>query len=148
GSAVATFTTSSLAVGSHTITATYNSDANFNGSTSSSTTETVAAASTTTALGNTPTPSVFGQATTLTATVAPVAPGTGTPTGTVDFFDGETLLATATVISGQAVISTSAFAVGSHSITAVYSGDAGFNGATSAVSTETVNQAGTTTGLA
>ena len=40
-------------------------------------------------------PSVFGQSVTFTATVAAVSPGSGTPTGTVNFLDGTTLIGTA-----------------------------------------------------
>src|SRR5262249_7354325 len=36
----------------------------------------------------------YGQAVTLTATVTANAPGSGTPTGTVSFYDGTTLLGT------------------------------------------------------
>ncbi|MDV9203065.1 Ig-like domain-containing protein, partial [Streptomyces sp. Wh19] len=94
---VATFTTSTLAIGTHPLTAVYNGDANFAGSTSPVDTQTVSQAGTTTALTSVPDPSVFGEVKTLTATVAAVAPGAGTPTGTVDFFDGATLLGTGTL---------------------------------------------------
>ena len=47
----------------------------------------ISAAGTTTALVLETTPSVFGQAVTFQATVQVVAPGTGVPSGTVDFFD-------------------------------------------------------------
>ena len=47
-----------------------------------------------------PSPSVFGQAVTLTATVIAVAPGAGTPAGSVTFRDGTTVLGTGTLSSG------------------------------------------------
>ncbi|MFE2750354.1 Ig-like domain-containing protein, partial [Streptomyces scopuliridis] len=87
------------------------------------------------------------EAKTLTATVAAVPPGAGTPTGTVDFFDGATLLGTGTLSGGVATFTTSALSVGSHLLTAVYSGDTNFTGSTSPVDTQTVNQAATTTAL-
>jgi len=66
---------------------------------------------------------------TLTATVSSTV---GTPTGTVTFIDGTTPLGTGTVsTSGIAKLSISTLAVGSHSITAVYSGDTNFITATS-----------------
>jgi hypothetical protein len=66
--------------------------------------------------------------------------GSGTPTGTVAFLDGSTVLATATVDgSAQATYTTDALAVGSHSMTAVYGGDPNFSGSTSAMLTQTVN---------
>ncbi|KJY40399.1 hypothetical protein VR41_15060, partial [Streptomyces sp. NRRL B-1568] len=84
--------------------ATYNGDANFVGSTSPVDTQTVIQAATTTVLVSLPDPSVFGEAKTLTATVTATAPGAGTPTGTVDFFDGATLLGTGTLNSGVATL--------------------------------------------
>src|SRR5262249_5833260 len=50
---------------------------------------TVNRAATTVALGSSVNPAVTGQAVTFTATVAAVAPGAGTPTGTVTFQDGD-----------------------------------------------------------
>ena len=65
--------------------------------------------------------------------------GTGhTPTGTVTLFDGTTQLDTFTLTGGQAIATTSALAVGSHVITAVYNGDSNFNGSTSAVVSQVV----------
>src|SRR5205814_6461665 len=84
----ATFTTSSLSVASHTISAVYNGDSNFNTSTSPNLTQTVNKDSTTTTLASSPNPSVFGQPVIFTATATALAPGTGPPTGTVAFSDG------------------------------------------------------------
>jgi titin len=63
----------------------------------------------------------------------------GTPTGSVTFKDGTTVLGTKTVSSGKATLTTSTLAVGMHSITAVYSGNADFAGSTSRVLIQTVN---------
>jgi hypothetical protein len=85
---------------------------------------TVTQAGSTTALtasGNTINP---GATLTLTATVASAT--SGTPTGTVSFYDGSTLLDTATLTAGVATYSTTALLSGSHTITAVYSGDTNF----------------------
>src|SRR5262249_61632998 len=71
-----------------------------------------------TALTSAPSPSVFGQATTLTATVT--APGSGTPTGTVAFFDGATLLGTGTLTGGTATFTTTALSTGAHTLTASF----------------------------
>ncbi|WP_030355944.1 Ig-like domain-containing protein, partial [Streptomyces scopuliridis] len=97
---VATFNVSTLSVGSHSLTAVYNGSSNFTGSTSPVDIQTVTQAATTTMLTSAPDPSVFGQPKTLTATVTAVPPGAGTPTGTVSFFDGATLLGTATLTGG------------------------------------------------
>jgi sugar lactone lactonase YvrE len=68
-----------------------------------------------------------GQSVTLTAQVASAT--TGTPTGTVQFFDGTTLLNTATLSSGTATYATSTLSLGTtHAITAVYPGDTNFTG--------------------
>ncbi|MFI1495963.1 Ig-like domain-containing protein, partial [Streptomyces griseofuscus] len=143
----ATLTTSALTVGSHSLTAVYSGDTDFAGSTSPVDTQTVSQAATTTTLTSAPDPSVYGQTKTLTATVTAVPPGAGTPTGTVSFYDGPTLLGTGTLSGGTATLTTSALAVGTHSLTAVYSGDTDFSGSTSPVDTQTVSQAATTTTL-
>ena len=90
---------------------------------------------------------VFGQSVTLTATLAAVSPATGTPSGTVQFFDGTQSLGTGTISDGVATITTSDLSVGSDSITAVYSGDTNFAGVTSSVFTQTVTHAASTTTL-
>jgi uncharacterized repeat protein (TIGR01451 family) len=146
--ATATFTTSSLAVGSHSITATYNGDGSFSPSTSPALTQTVNAAGATTAitttLASSINPSSIGQPVTFTATVTPTG-GTGTPTGTVTFTDGATALGTGTVSGGQATFTTSSLSAGNHSITATYNGDANFLASTSAPLIQAVNQPATTT---
>jgi hypothetical protein len=129
----AAFTTSALAVGSHSVTATYAGDGDFTGSTSAAVTETVNKASTVTSLVSSSNPSVPGQPVTFTATLSAVAPGAGTPTGTVTFKDGATMLGTATLAGGTAAFTTSALLEGSHSITASYGGDGSFLASTSGV---------------
>jgi len=80
-------------------------------------------------------PATTSQTVTFTAAVSGAA-----PTGSVTFKDGATTLGTATLGgSGQAALATSSLSAGSHPITAVYGGDAGNNGGTSAVLTQTVN---------
>ena len=129
---IATFTTSALAVGSHTITASYGGDGNFNGNTGSlsGNPQVVGKPDSKTSVGSSSNPSVFGQTVTLTATVSVVAPGTGTPTGTVMFLDGGLPIGTGTLSGGIATFTTSALAVGSHTITTSYGGDGSFNGNT------------------
>ena len=83
-------------MGHHNITAAYGGDASFNGGTSNSVDQVVQKADTSTALVSSVNPSKFGQAVTFTATVSVVAPGAGTPTGTVTFKDGVTTLGTGT----------------------------------------------------
>jgi len=72
----------------------------------------------------------------LTATVSS---GISTPTGTVNFRDGATLLGSSSLLNGVAALTTSALPVGSHNIVAAYAGDANFVAATSAALTEVVD---------
>ena len=135
-------------VGAHSITAQYAGDTNFNGNTSAVESHTVNKAdSITTITSDTPDPSVYGQSVTFTATVAPDLPGsTDIPTGNVEFFDGATSLGTGALDgSGQASLSTSSLSVGSHNITAQYSGSSNYYGSTSAAEPHTVNKADNTT---
>ncbi|HEX7624332.1 MAG TPA: Ig-like domain repeat protein, partial [Anaeromyxobacteraceae bacterium] len=91
---------------------------------------------------------VRGQLVTLTADVRALAPA-GTPSGTVSFTDGATVLCAAQPVSGgQATCATSSLAVGAHAFTATSSGDASYNGSASAALPLTVGHAGTTTTLA
>ena len=67
---------------------------------------------------------VSAASVTFTAKVKP-ASGSVVPTGTVTFKDGTTTLGTGTLDgTGKATYTTSSLAVGSHSITAAYGGDA------------------------
>jgi hypothetical protein len=70
---------------------------------------------------------------------ATVSSSVSTPTGTVRFYDGSTALGSAVTLSqGIATLATSSLSAGSHSITAVYSGDSNFSGLTSSAVAETV----------
>jgi hypothetical protein len=133
GSSVATFSTSTLAVGTHSITAQYNGDGSHTGSTSPPLSQTVNKAATTITLTSNDNPARTGQPVTFTATVSPSA-----ATGTVQFFDGSTSLGTVALSGGQASLTTSTLSAAKHSITAVYSGDANFASSTSAVLSQNV----------
>lgn len=146
GDGKATFATSTLTVGTHTITATYAGDAAFDVSTSSPLSQVVNAASggnppavssgtpTTTALSLSPSPSVLSQPVQLTATVSG-----GTPTGTVTFLDGGSVLGRGTLDgSRMAILKTSALTVGRHSLTARYDGDPTHASSTSSPGTQDV----------
>jgi hypothetical protein len=91
---------------------------------------------------------VYGQDATFTARVTPTDPAVGTPTGTVVFMDGDTVLGSATLDdSGQAVFMTSTLTPGDHSITAVFTSDDGFDPGSSLALTQTVTKAPTATTL-
>jgi hypothetical protein len=90
---------------------------------------TVTPDATTTAVTSSADPSLLNQAVTFTATVSPVAPGAGQPTGTVQFqVDGANVGSPVTLVNGQAAWTTSSLSAGSHTITAAYSGDSNFLG--------------------
>src|SRR5207302_7043294 len=78
----ATFSSSTLSVGSHSITVVYGGDSNFTGSTSSTLTQTVNQDGTTSAVVSSANPSAFGQSLNFTVTGSTRAPGRGTATGT------------------------------------------------------------------
>jgi Bacterial Ig-like domain (group 3)/FG-GAP-like repeat/Abnormal spindle-like microcephaly-assoc'd, ASPM-SPD-2-Hydin len=84
-------------------------------------------AGTTLAASSTPNPSTLQQTVTLTATVTPTFAGMQTPTGSVKFQDGTTVLGTASVSNGQAVLYTTFTTAGTHTITPSYSGDSHYN---------------------
>src|SRR5262249_25630939 len=138
-SGVGTFATSSLSLGNHAIIAVYLGDSNFTSSTSAADDETGNADATQTALSANVNPSVFGRTITLTATVSAGSPGSGTPTGSVHFYDGSTDLGSRTLNSGGvATFQISALNVGAYTLTAHYCGDGNFNSSTSAGLTQTV----------
>ena len=139
----------SLGVGNHELISSFAGTGNFADSTGIADL-TVNPAATTVALTSSVNPAATGQAVTFTATVAAVAPGAGTPTGTVTFRDGNVVLGTVAVGAGsKATFTTSFAAAGGHAITAAYNGDGNFVFSRQAL-TEQVNAAtrqATTTSL-
>jgi hypothetical protein len=88
-------------------------------------------------------PSKFDQSVAFTATVTGVS-----PTGTMTLKDGATPICTAVPMTGgSAGCTTSTLSVGSHSITAEYSGDMNNAPSTSNTVTQVVNKATSTTSL-
>jgi len=144
GSGQASFSTTALGVGSHTITATFAGASGWANSSGNAPAQVVNKAATTTALSSSLNPSVYSQPVTFTATVTATA-GSGVPAGTVTFKNGSSTLGTGTLNgSGVATFTISTLPAGALSITAVYGGSTNFNTSTSPVLTQTVNQEGTT----
>ena len=81
----------------------------------------MAGSSTTTSLSSSPNPSAAGSTVTFSASVA--NPSGQALTGSVTFRDGSSIIGTAPLTSGIAVLSISTLSLGTHSITAMYSGD-------------------------
>jgi hypothetical protein len=102
--------------------------------------ETVNQVSTVTSVASSHNPSVFGQLVTFNTTVSVVLTDSGIPTGSVTFKDGTIVLGLRILnSSGQAIFSTDNLSVGSHTITAVYTGDDNFSSSTSQPLTQKVN---------
>jgi CSLREA domain-containing protein/uncharacterized repeat protein (TIGR01451 family) len=149
GTATSTIATPTVAGSPHTVDAVYSGDANFNTNTGTlAGGQTVNKANTTTGVFSPNPTTVFGEPVTFLATVTTVAPGAGTATGSVTFLDNGSPIGTAPLNGfGQATLTTSSLVVGSHPITAAYGGDGNFNASSSAVLTQGVSKANTTTGL-
>ena len=109
----ATLVTSTLAVGSHTISAAYSGNTNYTASIGAIT-RPVNKANSRTVVTTSGSPAPFGSTVVFTATVSAVAPGVGTPTGTVQFrIDGVNVGAPVALNpSGQATYATSTLTVG------------------------------------
>jgi hypothetical protein len=122
----ALFTTSELPPGSYSIQAIYSGDTKFLVNRSTPLTQIVRRADTSTAIaltsGANPT---YGQQLNFTVTVSP-PPFGGSPTGPVALYDGDALLASATLAGGQTAVFSTILSAGTHAIKAVYGGDANF----------------------
>src|SRR5262249_52646087 len=122
---------SSFSVGSHVVSATYDGDASFNGSTSLAIAQTVIQVKRgrTTAVTSSVNPSGLGQSVTFTATVTGAS---GTPTGSVQFIvDGNNFGGPIGLSGSTASISISSLSVGNHTISASYGGDTNFSASAS-----------------
>ena len=139
-SGAAVLRTNSLAVGLHSISAKYLGDGNFLAGTSAAVVVTVARAQTTTTLVSSANPAVTKQVVTITATVAPVSPGSDSPSGQVQLKDGNKNVGTVTLSNGVAIFELKWNGPGQNSLTAIYGGDANFEPSTSGVLTQTVNK--------
>jgi hypothetical protein len=139
-SGVASFGVSTLALGSHSITALYGGDSNFPSATSAVASISVVQGTDAVALASSSNSVTAGKSVTFTATVSNTVTGdTLVPTGTVTFKDGSTVLGSPALnASGVATFATTTLAVGSHTITAQYAGDANFPAAASSSLIEVV----------
>jgi hypothetical protein len=128
---VATYSTSALSVGAHSISADYGGDSNFSAS-QSATLSLIVQAPTTTALAISTSPAAAGQPVTFTATVASAA--AGTPSGSVAFqclnyAPGQSIVSPAVSLNnGIASWTTTSLPAFDYNncFTAIYSGDQNF----------------------
>lgn len=131
----ATFATDALGTGDHNLTASYGGDDRFAISSSAGIVQTTSPAPSGITLASSVNPSVIGTSVTFSVTVASTS---GTPTGSVTFYDGAAAIGTATLRAGHASLATPDMTLGEHAITAVYGGDTNFVGSSSAVLTQQV----------
>ena len=146
---VATCTLSSLAIGTHAISASYSGDTTNTTATSNTVSQVVNSNATTVTIATSLTPSYYGEPVTFTATVVG---SYGTPTGSIIFYDATTnaTLDTQTLSAASgtytASVSSSAISsltVGTHTIEAIYAGD-GTNAAATGSLSQVVNTNATT----
>jgi hypothetical protein len=131
----ATFATTTLAAGAHSITATYNGNAVDQPSTSTAHTVTVATPSAT-ALAISAGPYYYGANVTFTATVTP-----SSSAGSVTFLDNGVSVGTGTLSGGIATLTLNSQLVGSHPMSASYTA----NGSTATSSSMPMSIVATTT---
>ena len=131
-----------LTAGSHSITAVYAGDTNDLGSTSQVLTQTISVATPTLAIISSANPAAVNQNVTLVGAIIPTI-----ATGTVTFKDGQTILGTGSVSSaGTAkLVVPEGFSFGTHSLTALYSGDANDRSVSSATLNQAVESPGSAT---
>ncbi|WP_415842170.1 Ig-like domain repeat protein, partial [Paracidovorax anthurii] len=136
GQGFATLTTSALPLGLNGLTAVYPGDAAVAASNSATLAQTVLpAAATTAVLATSHIQVAAGGGVVLTARVAAVANPGAALGGTVAFYDGDTLLGSVALSSGQASFNASGVTAGGHGYRAVYSGDTADAASTSATAT-------------
>jgi len=136
---VAALSTSALPAGALTLQVSYAGAGNFLATNSAPFNEKIQEGTTTT-ISSSLNPAAYKQSITLIAHVSPSH--SGTPTGSVAFYAGSTLLGKGTLNSSDvASFISPASAVGTFSIKGVYSGDSTYITSTSPVLTETVTQA-------
>jgi hypothetical protein len=136
GTACSFILSTPLSIGTHTLVAEYVSDGNYAGSKSAQYSQTISAPTSAISLVTSNSASKLGETVTLTVNVT--ANG-NIATGTVQIYDGASPVGgVLTLSSGSASFVTSSLAVGSHSLTATYSGDGNHASGSSTAITQTV----------
>lgn len=142
GTGTAKFSTSTLTLGMHTITAAYAGATDFLPAEDASIKQQIVPPATMTTIASSLNPSNLGDNVTFTSSVSTAAPGI-TPTGAVTFKDGTASFATVLVTpkGGQNIAQTtiSTLGAGTHSITAIYAGDAATSASVSPVLVQQVD---------
>lgn len=133
----AVYSTSALNAGAYSITAAYGGDTAFSASTSSPYSLSIIPEGVHLDLSGSPNPAEIGSDVTFTTNVTAAQ---GSPGGSVTLLEGSTALGAPVAVSagGVATFHTNSLAVGTHSITAYYSGTPNFLPAVSAAMQETI----------
>ena len=142
---IAVFSTSTLAVGRHTVTAVYQGDGSYIASTSASLAESISLATTGLMIAGPAAAVDVTAAAVFTATLS----GNGlAPTGALILRDGNTVVATLNATNtGIYNLSVSTLSIGTHILTAAYTGDGNNSPSVSPSITVAVQQGATTTSL-
>ncbi len=138
----ATYSTSTLPVGTTYVETVYAASGNYGGSTSNVVSQVVNTLSTTSVLTSAPNPSSYGTSVSFTDTVSA---SSGTPAGSATFYSCTTSacstkssLATETLSGGKATYSTSTLPVGTTYVETVYAASGNYGGSTSNVVSQVV----------
>jgi len=123
----ATLSLGSLPVGTDVITVSYSGDVSFLSSISTPLTQVVNKAATEVHLTSSDPVATYGETVNFTVSLDVVPPGSGTPTGSISFYNGAYLLQVVAVVCGKnATISVRCLTPGVYHIKANYSGDSHF----------------------
>lgn len=149
---VATYTTSTLNIGTRTVRAAYSGDANHASSTSATINQSIVATATTTSLTSSRNPAQLTQSVTFTATVLEQVSGQAVPAGVVTFRitnpgAADTVQTVAVDANGRAQLITTTLTAGSHTVTAAYNATMPWTASTSAPLTQTVTTRTSSIGL-
>ncbi|MDR6398485.1 Ig-like domain repeat protein [Herbaspirillum seropedicae] len=136
----ATLSLGNLTAGAHLITASYAGDGNNAAASSAALTVSVSPLSPTLSVSTSSNAIVYGATPTVTATLN----GGLSPGGTILFKDGSATIGTIALSGNSASLPLPGLSVGSHAISAVYSGDSNHNSATASATTLTVGQVSST----
>ena len=149
GSGNASYSTSSLAVGTHALVASYQADSTNDASSSAPLAQTVQTIGTSTVLTSSANPVSAGATLHLVATIGAVTNAAGgVLTGAVTFKDGATTLGTATISqAGVGTLDVTSLGVGTHALDAVYGGATNYGSSTSNTVSEVVQLATTSVQL-
>jgi hypothetical protein len=137
-------TTNALPAGADSISAAYSGNSNYQPHTISIN-QTVQKAETSTSVSSSQSPSMPNQPVTFTASVTTSA--NAQPTGAITFLDGTVVLGSSSLSGGGAAFTTGALSLGTHSITANYTGNGNFTASTSLIWDQIVGKASASVGL-